>query len=240
MTPSSRRKPALFLAGDPLLVAEFGALCESRGVAAIAAPERGTGRPPRTAAAAVELTLAGADAKRKRLAALDTALPAATPILTASATVTAAEQSGWIRRPARLVGIGAFPTLLGGELMEVAAAPATSDGTLVRTREILGLLGKEMSVVQDRVGLVMPRILCMLINEAFHALTEGVAAPPDIDTAMKLGTNHPRGPVEWANLAGIGIVAAVLDALRASTGEERYRLAPLLQQVSHEPGLRTN
>jgi 3-hydroxybutyryl-CoA dehydrogenase len=88
--------------------------------------------------------------------------------------------------------------------------------------------------------MVMPRILCMLINEASFALMEEVASPADLDTAMKLGTNYPRGPIEWADRIGIRQVVSVLRALHADLGEERYRISPLLQLMARgEPWWRT-
>ena len=80
--------------------------------------------------------------------------------------------------------------------------------------------------------MVMPRILCSLVNEAFFAVMEGVASANDVDTAMKLGTNYPHGPVEWGNTIGLRNVVAILDALAADTGENRYRVAPLLRQMA--------
>jgi 3-hydroxybutyryl-CoA dehydrogenase len=247
MSPRAAAKRTVYLAGEPALVREFGDVCAASGFSVVCAPGSGGGSPlprgfrvsarvPRSAAAAAELTNVDLARKRKNLAALDARLPSSLPLLTSAVTVTAGEQAAWVRRPSRLVGFGAFPTLLGGPLVEVTAPPGTDRGHIDLAGRFFGEIGKEVSVVQDRVGLVMPRILCMLINEACFALTEGVASPGDIDTAMKLGTNHPRGPVEWANLIGIGQVAALLDALRGATGEERYRLAPLLKQMSLEPG----
>jgi 3-hydroxybutyryl-CoA dehydrogenase len=86
--------------------------------------------------------------------------------------------------------------------------------------------------VQDSVGLVMPRILCALANEACFAIMEGVAEANDIDTAMKLGTNYPSGPVVWAGRIGWSQVLAVLKGLHGYFGEDRYRPAPLLQRMA--------
>ena len=121
-------------------------------------------------------------------------------------------------------------------MLEVTASLRTDAASIAAAGSFLAGLGKETAVVQDRVGLVMPRILCMVINEACFALTEQIAQPSDIDTAMKLGTNYPKGPLEWANLIGIRQVVSVLEALRTATGEERYRVAPLLYQMSFESG----
>lgn len=247
MTTHRERGKSVYVTGETELVREFGTRCAASGFAVVCAPGQ-KGAPPlppgfRKSAAvpgsvmlAVELTNTDPARKRINLSMLDASLPARVPILTSAVTVTAGEQASWIQRPSRLVGFGAFPSLLGGPLVEVSVPAATDQAALDLTRQFFGKIGMEPSVVQDRAGLVMPRILCTLINEAFFALTENVANPRDIDTAMKLGTNYPRGPVEWANLIGIRQVVSVLEALRRETGEERYRLAPLLQQMSRDPG----
>ncbi len=245
MSVARVKTPSVHLSGDPELVREFGDLCVAAGFSVVCPPGRGpTPAPPGFRKSAsippsvtlgAELTNTDPARKRKNLAALDASLPARVPILTSAVTVSVGEQASWVQRPGRLIGFGAFPTLLGGPLAEVSVSLSTGTTSLETVGAFFRRLGKEVTVVQDRVGLVMPRILCSLINEAFFALTERIAAPGDIDTAMKLGTNHPRGPVEWANLIGIGQIVSTLNALKTSTGEERYRVAPLLLQMSLEP-----
>ena len=92
-------------------------------------------------------------------------------------------------------------------------------------------LGKEVEVVQDEVGLVYPRILSLIINEAAFAVTEKVANVQDIDVAMKKGVNYPKGPLEWAEKIGIEDVLAVLVGLYRQFGEERYRPCPLIRKL---------
>jgi 3-hydroxybutyryl-CoA dehydrogenase len=237
------RKKPVFLAGESALVSEFGALCAAAGRPALyklnsgeRPLSRGPGLrqaaiPPRGALLAVELTNTDREAKRKNLRALDRALPREALLLSSSTTVTVTEQAGWIRHAGRLVGISALPTLLSGRLIELAPSPATTREAVSAARDIFSALGKEVSVVQDRIGMVMPRILCMLVNEAAFALMEETASPASIDAAMTLGTGYPLGPVEWAGKMGIGQVVSVLRALRDDLGEERYRIAPLLQQM---------
>jgi 3-hydroxybutyryl-CoA dehydrogenase len=150
---------------------------------------------------------------------MDRSLPPGTPILSASAATTVAEQSAWVRTPERLIGIAALPSLLHGTLVEIEAS-----------QSFFRELGKETSVVQDSPGMVLPRILCMLVNEASFALGERIARRGDIDTAMTLGTNYPFGPFEWGKKIGFEQVRAVLEGLRREFGEERYRTAPLLSR----------
>lgn len=242
----TEKRQQVYLTGDAALVREFGAECLRAGLGVSCRKGAGESKPlpggfrvvpsaPKTLLFAAELSNIDPGTKRNNLTALDRALPAPVPILTSSVTVRVSEQASWIRHPARLIGFGAFPTLLGGSLVELATAVSTESTTIETVSRVFAGMGKEISVVEDRAGLVMPRILSMVINEAFFALTEDVASPGDIDTAMKLGVNYPGGPVEWADRIGIPQVVAVLDALRQDTGEERYRVAPLLRQMSFSP-----
>jgi 3-hydroxybutyryl-CoA dehydrogenase len=93
-------------------------------------------------------------------------------------------------------------------------------------------IGKEIEIVQDRVGMVLPRILCQVINEAAFAITEDIASPDNIDKALVLGMHFPLGPIKWAEQIGLDQVYAVLSALHTDLQEERYRIAPILKQMA--------
>jgi 3-hydroxybutyryl-CoA dehydrogenase len=215
---------SIYLSGDKTLVGEFAGSVRGAGI-------RILGKINKNVRVAVELSQ-DAGTKKRNLGSIDRQMRPDGVILSSSVLVTAAAQTEWLRRPERLIGIGAFPTLLSRPLIEIACTVRTSDDALQSGLKFLEKLGKEVSVVQDRVGMVMPRILCMVINEAAFALTEQVASPSDIDTAMKLGTNYPEGPVAWGDKIGFGSVERLLLALRDDLGEERYRPAPLLRQLA--------
>jgi len=241
--------------GDTPLVMEYASLClhEKIHVSLRANPSgaqqagkklpqipRGAKRVPKpvkNVGLALELSNLSLDEKRKNLIELDKVLPSKVSIISSSVTVSVTEQSGWISKPERLIGIGALPTLLQGSLIELALSFKTSEATLQAARDFAGAIGKDAAVVQDSVGMVLPRILCALANEAYFAMMEGVAAGGDIDTAMKLGTNYPHGPVEWAERIGIRQVFAVVAALHMSFGEDRYRPAPSLHVATLRDGL---
>ena len=235
------------IAGEATLIREYGALCLTRKHTVAARPNPGgngqlpkgvkkVAAPLKSATVALELTNIDLDRKKKNLALLDHSLAPGIPILSSSVTATVAEQSTWIANPGRLVGIAALPSLLEGSAIEMAYPQSVDEGTVALAKEFIASLGKEVAVVQDTIGLVMPRILCMLANEAYFAMMEGVAEGGDIDTAMKLGTNHPFGPVERAGKIGIDSVSAVLQALHRHFGEDRYRMAPLLQRMAFTKG----
>ena len=233
--------------GESPLAEEFATRCVARGFsvhmrinpgsagATKALLPKGTRlvtRPDPKTYVAIEVTNISSEAKRKNLADLDKALRPATPILSSSVTMLMAEQVSWVARPRRVIGIGALPSLLDGGLMEFAPSALTDEETLASAKEFAAALEKEPAVVQDSVGLVLPRILCMLANEACFARMEGVSSGEDIDTAMRLGTNYPRGPMEWAERIGARQVLAVVAALHASYGEDRYRPAPFLRKAA--------
>ena len=130
-----------------------------------------------------------------------------------------------------LIGFNALHGVYNPACLEVAAR---YESHFTEGKTVLSALGIECIRVADRVGLAMPRLVCMIINEAFYTLQEGTATEADIDLSMKLGTNYPYGPFEWALKIGLDNVVAVLDAVYADTREERYRVCPLLRERAGE------
>ena len=141
------------------------------------------------------------------------------PVLTSSLCVSVSEQSSYFKRPERLTGIGLYPTFSHSKLLEFTSSKAA---------EIFNLA---CTVVPDRPGMVFPRILSMIINEAAQLYYEKIASRDDIDTAMKLGTNYPYGPLEWADRIGIDLIYNILTALQKSSGDDRYAPHPLLKEM---------
>ena len=127
----------------------------------------------------------------------------------------------------KLFGMNALPTFIHRDLMELSLYDTGDRPVLEALMEDLGLA---YEIVGDRVGMVTPRIICMIINEACFVLQEGTAGIADVDQAMKLGTNYPRGPFEWADDIGLFNVYGVLKAIQDDTGEEKYKVAPLLKE----------
>lgn len=123
-------------------------------------------------------------------------------------------------------GFNGLPTFLNREIIEVSSLRNDSEDL---TR-IFSLLGTEFKVVADRVGMVTPRIVFMIINEAFYTVQEGTASKEDIDAGMKLGTNYPFGPFEWMEKIGVNHVYETLEAIYEDTKDERYKICPLLKR----------
>lgn len=125
-----------------------------------------------------------------------------------------------------LFGINGIDTFINRNLLEVSIADQKHEAILVAT---LAPLNWEYKIVADRVGMVTPRVVCMIINEACYTLQEGTANMADIDISMKLGTNYPLGPFEWADKIGVKNVYEILEAVYNDTHDERYKICPLLK-----------
>jgi 3-hydroxybutyryl-CoA dehydrogenase len=124
-------------------------------------------------------------------------------------------------------GINALPTMIGRKLLEICGTKGESE----EVTDLVKKLGWEAPEWVDcRAGLVTPRIICMIINEAYYTVQEGTANREDIDKGMKLGTAYPKGPFEWSKEIGITNVYKVLEAMYKDTQEERYKICPLLKK----------
>jgi 3-hydroxybutyryl-CoA dehydrogenase len=226
-------KLLICLLGDEVLVKEYSALFQEHS---IAVQELQNLSSLKTSAKkftiAFELTLASNEQKKKNLEALDGSLNEGVPIVSCAVTETILSQSHLLKYPSRCIGISAFPTLLSNSLVELAPSLYTSKEIADNVKALFESVKKETAMVQDSVGMVLPRILCQIINEALFTVQNDVATPHDIDDAMKHGTNYPHGPITWGEMIGFSNVVAVLDALYNNHHEERYRIAPLLRQMA--------
>ncbi len=126
----------------------------------------------------------------------------------------------------KLIGFNGLPTFIDRSDWEVKAWDESQKADL---EEVCDALGVKARWVKDRVGMIVPRTLFMIINEACYTLQEGTANIADIDLAMKLGTNYPYGPFEWADRIGIQYVYETLEAMYQDTHEPRYKICPLLK-----------
>jgi 3-hydroxybutyryl-CoA dehydrogenase len=120
-----------------------------------------------------------------------------------------------------------LPTFINRPLLEVCLWKEEDKDAL---QEVCHSLQTEYQIVDDRVGLVTPRVISMIINEAYYTALEGTASREDIDMAMKLGTNYPYGPFEWCQRIGVKHVYELLEALYEDTKDERYKICPMLKK----------
>lgn len=126
----------------------------------------------------------------------------------------------------KLFGINALPTFINRQMTEVSLLHSSDLPVLESTMQQLGF---SYNLVNDRVGMVSPRILFMIINEACYTLQEGTATKEDIDISMQLGTAYPMGPFKWADAIGINHIYQTLEAVYNDTKDERYKICPLLK-----------
>lgn len=154
-------------------------------------------------------------------------------VIVSSLASTATEIGMLANVASRIVGTGLAPQLMTtSTIAEIAPGLNTSQDHIDSAEELFQTLGFAVERVADRVGLVQMRVLATLINEAAFAVMEGVALPADIDAAMKLGTNYPKGLLAWADEIGIPVVVLVLDGLYREYQQERYRPCVLLKQYA--------
>jgi 3-hydroxybutyryl-CoA dehydrogenase len=157
-------------------------------------------------------------------------LPRHALLLVDTHTTLATTVAATLSNPQQVIGFSPLGTYCNSTLVTLAAP---LQGTLHARQQadcFWTALGLEPVWIADTPGMVLPRIYAMLVNEATFALQEGVASPEDLDTAMKLGTNYPKGPLAWAEMVGLDTVLAILDHLWQTYRDERYRPCLLLQQ----------
>jgi 3-hydroxybutyryl-CoA dehydrogenase len=135
--------------------------------------------------------------------------------------------SGFSEMDCKIFGINALPTFINRPKLEMSMLQRADHMVLEATMKTLGL---EYELVQDQVGMVTPRVVSMIINEAAFVLGEGTATVEAVDQAMKLGTNYPQGPFEWCDKIGVWNVVEVIEALHKTYGDGKYKLAPALRR----------
>lgn len=131
-------------------------------------------------------------------------------------------------RPHKFIGMHFMNPVPVMHLVEIIRGLATADATFEAVQEVVKQLGKQSVLSEDYPGFIVNRILLPMINEAIYALFEGVGTIEAIDKGMRLGTNHPMGPLELADLIGLDTCASIMDVLYTSRGESKYKPCPLL------------
>lgn len=148
---------------------------------------------------------------------------------TSSVSITAL--AGATSRPDQVVGIHFMNPAPIMPLVEIVQGELTSAATMERASQVVESLGKTSVIAADRPGFIVNRLLAPMINEAAFALMEAVGSREDIDKAMKLGTRHPMGPLELADLIGLDVLLALMEVLHQEFGDSKYRPCPLLRRM---------
>ena len=152
-------------------------------------------------------------------------------IATNTSSLSVTKLAAFVTNPARFVGIHFFNPVPAMALVEVVRGSETGDETVAAARAFAEAVGKTPITVTDSPGFVVNRILFPMINDAAHALAEGVASAADIDTGLKLGTNWPMGPLAVADIVGLDTTKAILESLERELGDARYRPAGILGEL---------
>ncbi len=152
-------------------------------------------------------------------------------LATNTSSLSVTQIAAYSGREERLVGMHFFNPVAMMALVEVVRGLRTSQAALDEAKEFVESLGKSPIVCEDKPGFIVNRLLVPYINDAMHALAEGVASAEDIDRAMKLGANMPIGPLALADLVGLDVCLAAGESLLAEFGDPKFRPAPLLRQM---------
>ncbi|MCX5843716.1 MAG: 3-hydroxyacyl-CoA dehydrogenase NAD-binding domain-containing protein [Deltaproteobacteria bacterium] len=178
----------------------------------------------------VEVVIEVMDVKKQVYRELEEIVPAHCLFFTNTSGLSITEMAANTKRPDRVIGTHFFNPVPVMRLLEIIRGYETSDETLEIAREWGKKIGKEVIVVKEAPAFAVNRLLCIMINEAFYALDEGIASAEDIDKGMMLGCNHPIGPLALSDLVGNETLLRVMEGLHKELGD-KYRPAPLLKKL---------
>ncbi|KAL6529713.1 hypothetical protein OROGR_015336 [Orobanche gracilis] len=178
----------------------------------------------------IEAIVESEEAKKNLFVQLDGIAKDSAILASNTSSISITRLASVTSRPGQVIGMHFMnpPPIM--KLVEIIRGATTSDDTFNATKFLAERLGKKIICSQDFSGFVVNRILMPMINEAFHALYTGVATKEDIDAGMRLGTNHPMGPLELADHVGLDVCLSIMKVLHAGLGDSKYAPCPLLVQ----------
>jgi 3-hydroxybutyryl-CoA dehydrogenase len=176
----------------------------------------------------IEAATESEEVKRKIYAKLCPLLKPTATLATNTSSISITRLASATDRPERFIGIHFMNPVPRMQLVELIRGIATDDATFDLAKQLVGRLGKTYTMAEDFPAFIVNRILLTMINEAVYTLYEGVGSVESIDTAMRLGANHPMGPLQLADFIGLDIVLAVMQVLHDGMADPKYRPCPLL------------
>jgi 3-hydroxybutyryl-CoA dehydrogenase len=179
---------------------------------------------------AIEAVPEQLDLKVRLLKEVDAALKPGAILASNTSSISITELAAKTSRPERFIGMHFMNPVPVMQLVEVIRGAATSDETFATITALCEKLDKKPVAVNDAPGFVSNRVLMPLINEAAFTVMEGVATPEAVDAVMKMGMNHPMGPLELADFIGLDVCVNILDVLLTGFGDPKYRACPLLRK----------
>jgi 3-hydroxybutyryl-CoA dehydrogenase len=179
---------------------------------------------------AVEAVTENEDLKKRIFKDLDAVVRPGGVLATNTSSIPITRIAAATKRPESVIGMHFMNPVPLMALVEIIRGAATSDATYEATRGLAAKMGKTTVVSKDYPGFIVNRILIPMLNEACFALMEGLGTAEDIDTAMKLGTNQPMGPLQLADFVGLDTVLYIAEVLHKGLGDDKYRPCPLLRQ----------
>jgi 3-hydroxybutyryl-CoA dehydrogenase len=178
----------------------------------------------------VEAVTENLDVKKKIFAELDANLPKHAILASNTSSISITALAAATKRPEQVIGMHFMNPVPVMKLVEIIRGLQTSDATYAAVKGLAEKLGKTTVLAREAPGFIVNRILIPMLNEAVFVLEGGLASPEDIDTAMKLGTNQPMGPLQLADFIGLDTVLAICEVLHGELGDDKYRPAPLLRR----------